>query len=69
MKKVISFIFWVSVFTIIYLYRNQITTFVVDNYSGEVTLNMAIIWRKVFNYLGMSNSEFIKEIDDNVVCN
>lgn len=44
-------------------------SFVVDNYSGEVTLNMAIIWRKVFNYLGMSNSEFIKEIDDNVVCN
>lgn len=40
--------------------------FVVDNYSGEVTLNMEIIWRKVFNYLGMSNSEFIKQIDDNV---
>lgn len=40
--------------------------FVVDNYSDEVTLNMEIIWRKVFNYLGMSNSEFIKQIDDNV---
>lgn len=40
--------------------------FVVDNYNGEVTLNMEIIWRKVFNYLGMPNSEFIKQIDDNV---
>ena len=40
--------------------------FVVDNYNDEVTLNMEIIWRKIFNYLGMSNSEFIKQIDDNV---
>ena len=42
------------------------SAFVVDNYSDEVTLNMEIIWRKVFNYLGMSNSEFIKQIDNNV---
>ena len=41
-------------------------SFVVDNYSDEVTLNMEIIWRKIFNYLDMSNSEFIKQIDDNV---
>jgi len=42
------------------------TSFVVDNYSDEVTLNMEIIWRKVFNYLDMIDSEFIKQIDDNV---
>ena len=40
--------------------------FVVDNYSDEVTLNMEIIWRKVFNYLGISNNELNKQIDDNV---
>ena len=42
------------------------SSFVVDNYSDEVTLNMEIIWRKVFNYLDMTDSEFIKQIDDNV---
>lgn len=42
------------------------SAFVVDDYIDEVTLNMEIIWRKVFNYLGMPNSEFIKQIDDNV---
>ena len=42
------------------------SAFVVDNYSDEVTLNMEIIWRKIFNYLDMPNSEFIKQIDNNV---
>ena len=32
MKKAISLIFWVSIFTIVYIYRNDITTYVVDNY-------------------------------------
>ena len=41
-------------------------SFVVDNYSDEVTLNMEIIWRKIFNYLDMSDSKLIKQIDDNV---
>lgn len=42
------------------------SSFVIDNYNDEVTLNMEIIWRKIFNYLDMSDSEFIKQIDDNV---
>ena len=42
------------------------TSFVIDNYSDEVTLNMEIIWKKVFNYLDMSDSEFVKQIDNNV---
>ena len=45
------------------------SAFIVDNYSDEVTLNMEIIWRKIFNYLGINNSEFIKQIDDNVYVN
>lgn len=42
------------------------SSFIVNNYSDEVTLNMEIIWRKVFNYLDMTNIEFIKQIDNNL---
>lgn len=40
-------------------------TFTLNNFNNEIIINMESIWRKVFNYLGMSNSEFIKQIDDN----
>ena len=42
------------------------TSFVVDNYNNGVTLNMEIIWRKIFNYLDIQDSDFLKQIDDNV---
>ena len=39
--------------------------FTLDNFNNEIIINMESFWRKVFNYLGMSNSEFIKQIDEN----
>ena len=59
MKKVIAFIFWLSVFTVIYLYRNQITTFVVDNYiyKKEIEIPEANIYKRNYDFMLVKNTD------------
>lgn len=42
------------------------SSFILDNCNDEITINTAIIWETIFNYLDMPKNVFIKQIDDNV---
>lgn len=58
MKKAISIIFWLTIITFVYLYRNQITTYIVDNYiyKREIEVPDSNEYRRNYDFLLVQNT-------------
>jgi hypothetical protein len=59
MKKVIGFIFGMSILTLVYLYRNEITTYVIDNYiyKKEIVVPNSNEYKRNYDFILVQNTD------------